>query len=292
LKIYDAIQFYNELDILELRLETLDPIVDYFIIVEADVTHSGIPKPFLFAENKEKFKKFLPKIINYHITDMPSTCEEIEKNQTSDELLQICNRRILAGDWWPHEGHPAYVRDTAQKEFILRATTMCNEDDIMHMSDADEIPNPETLKMILDEFDPNQVYNLKQKNYIFYMDLRNGEPWTGGFILSYNKFRHEVGFGELKMRRRGEMVDDGGWHFSFMGGYDKVNEKLRAYGEQTLNIPRITDDIKNVVDNCIQTGADLYGRRYGIWHEPVSYETHPKYLVDNVEKYKDYIYKK
>lgn len=289
MSVFDAIQFYNELDILEIRLETLDPLVDYFIIAEASVTHSGIPKPFYLEENKERFQKFWDKIIYYKINDLPGTCKEIENNQTEDELLKICNRRILSGDWWPHEGFPAYVRDTAQKEFILRATGSCKPDDILILSDADEIPNPDTLKGILDNFDPGQVYNLRQKNYIFYMNLRNGEPWVGNFILTYNKFKNEVGFGELKMRRRGATVENGGWHFSFMGGYDDVYKKLKAYGEQSLNVPGITDNIKTVVDKCIENGMDLYGRCYGIWEESVSYETHPKYLVENQEKFKRFI---
>ena len=62
-KVYDCFIFFNELDLLELRLETLDPYVDHFVISECDSTFSGEDKPFYFEENKEKFSKFLDKII-------------------------------------------------------------------------------------------------------------------------------------------------------------------------------------------------------------------------------------
>jgi beta-1,4-mannosyl-glycoprotein beta-1,4-N-acetylglucosaminyltransferase len=62
MKIYDAILFFNEIDILDIRLNILDPYVDYFIISECDTTFSGIPKKFLFEENKDKFEKFILKI--------------------------------------------------------------------------------------------------------------------------------------------------------------------------------------------------------------------------------------
>ena len=71
MKIYDGFIFFNELDLLEIRLNILNDVVDYFILVEASVTHQGTPKPFIFEENKDKFTKFLDKIIYIKVTNIP-----------------------------------------------------------------------------------------------------------------------------------------------------------------------------------------------------------------------------
>ncbi|MBQ2282203.1 MAG: N-acetylglucosaminyltransferase, partial [Kiritimatiellae bacterium] len=91
--IYDCFSFFNELDILELRLETLAPVVDYFVIVEADKTHAGAAKPLVFEQNKELFAKYLPKII-YAQSPIPENIsnpwaiENIQRNYISDVVKQ------------------------------------------------------------------------------------------------------------------------------------------------------------------------------------------------------------
>ncbi len=74
LKVYDCFTFYNEFELLELRLESLNPIVDYFVLVEADKTQRNEDKPFYFLENKDKFSKFLPKIrhLMMNVSDLSS----------------------------------------------------------------------------------------------------------------------------------------------------------------------------------------------------------------------------
>lgn len=71
MKIYDSFLFYNELDILEIRLNELKNVVDYFILIESSVTHQGQSKPFIFDENKERFGEFLDRIIHIKVTDTP-----------------------------------------------------------------------------------------------------------------------------------------------------------------------------------------------------------------------------
>ena len=85
-KIYDCFNFFNELDILELRLNTLYDHVDFFVIVESDVTHSGESKKFFYEENIERFSKFSDKILNYKILNTPS--DFINLPETSEEELK------------------------------------------------------------------------------------------------------------------------------------------------------------------------------------------------------------
>ena len=71
--IFDCFTFCNELDLLELRLETLSDVVDKFVLVEADRTFTGKSKPFFFAENKARFTNYLDRIIHVQVEDMPQT---------------------------------------------------------------------------------------------------------------------------------------------------------------------------------------------------------------------------
>ena len=84
-KIYDCFNFFNELDILEIRLNVLYEHVDYFVIVESSITHSGEEKPFYFEENKERYSKFLDKIIHYKVYDTPN--DFINLNYGEDKCL-------------------------------------------------------------------------------------------------------------------------------------------------------------------------------------------------------------
>jgi len=283
---FDLINFYNELDLLCLRFETLDPVVDHFIISESTVTFSGLNKPMFFAENRDRYKKFEKKIIYQVITDTPEDYLNLSPDIARDPLHRTAIERVNKADWWPHN-ILTYGRNTFQKESLIRALTICQPDDIIMTSDTDEISNPEKVREVIENFDPAQVYNFKLRNYIFYFNLCNGEPWNGGQLLTCKKLITEAGLCELKQHRRGIFVEDGGWHFSYMGGAAKVKEKLDALAEPELT--HVTGDIGTTMENCIANGLDLYRRNYGIWQIPIAYETHPKYLVENQDKFKDYI---
>ena len=124
--VYDCIPFFNELDILKLRLHILDPIVDKFIIEESTVTFSGQPKELCFEKNKEMFREFLPKIEYIVVDDSPV-------------------------DISTHE------RDKYQKNALIKGLEDATDKDVIILSDADEIPNPKVLKEIIAEFDPEEA---------------------------------------------------------------------------------------------------------------------------------------
>ena len=125
--IYDCFQFFNELDILKIRLEVMNPIVDKFVISEATETFSGLKKPLYYEENKELFSEFQDKIIHVVVEDTP-------------------------------EGDTHY-RDTFQKNAVTRGLKDCRDDDIVIFSDLDEIPNPEKIKEILQNLQNDKIYH-------------------------------------------------------------------------------------------------------------------------------------
>lgn len=280
--VVDVINFFNELEILEIRLNTLDPVVDKFIITESTKTHSGQPKPFYFFDNLERFSKFKDKIVWNPSFDTPDDYT----NLSNDTPV---NQKVNQGDWWPHNV-PSYGRDTYEKEFNLMGMVAagCKPDDIIMFSDADEIPNPDTVNKILKDFNANEIYNLKQRMYFYYFNILKEDNWVGNTILTFeNYLKHS--FCELRVRRRGIFVDDGGWHFSFMGGLDRIRTKIESYGEQSLNTADVKDSLQNRVANCLTNGVDLFNRPCRFWKVFID-ESYPEYLVENLEKFKDYVY--
>ena len=114
--LYDCFTFYNELDVLEIRLNYLNDLVDKFVIVEMDKTFSGIEKPFVFEENKNRYKKFLNKI-----TYIKVKCNANETNLSDYEKC-----------WY---------RENYQRDCIMQGLNNAKDDDIIIISDADEIPS-------------------------------------------------------------------------------------------------------------------------------------------------------
>ena len=137
--VYDCFQFFNELDILKLRLHIMNPVVDRFVISEATETFSGNPKPLYYEENKEMFAEFADKIIHVVVDDTP----------------------------------PGYThdRDTFQKNAVGRGLKDCTDEDIIIFSDLDEIPNPEKIKEILQNFDSTKIYHFAQRLFYCYLNM-------------------------------------------------------------------------------------------------------------------------
>jgi beta-1,4-mannosyl-glycoprotein beta-1,4-N-acetylglucosaminyltransferase len=287
--IYDCFDFYNELDILEIRLNTLNDLVDYFVISEAPVMFSGLPKPLFFEEhkNEERFKKFEYKIIHQIVTDTPDDYVNLSPNSATDEFHRLVIERVLSVDLFPRN-HTPYGRDAYQKESLLRPLKNCNPDDIIMISDADEIPNPDTLKTILDNFNPDEIYNLKQKMLNYYFNCQKfdcpDESWMGNTILTFENFL-KFPMCLLRLRRRGIVVDNGGWHFSFMGGAEGSLTKMISGNETYMYTDHVKNSIQDNIDHCLTYNHDVFFR-------PCRFELVPvenKYILDNLEKFKVHI---
>ena len=116
-KVYDCFMFFNELDLLQLRLETLNPYIDYFVISECDSTFSGLDKPFFYEKNKEKFSKFADKII--HVKNCNSKDYTDLTNPFEGKKRDIYNKVLdIHRDHKPEHGHgqPHWCRDYLHRE--------------------------------------------------------------------------------------------------------------------------------------------------------------------------------
>lgn len=264
MKIYDAFLFFNELDLLEIRFELLYNHVDYFIISECDTTFSGNPKPFYFEENKKKFSKYLDKVI--HVKNVNSgEIHSIQNEQTGkkkDILNTILNfyndvkYTSLTGNGMPH-----WCREFLHREFVKIGMSDCSDEDLIIFSDLDEIPNPSKLK-----FDGN-TYLVHMKNCIYFINVENvTEKWFGSIVTKYknlkdnslNKIRNGIrGYvSENQNYLKFDIIENGGWHLSFMGGTLRIQEKIKSYGHQEYNHPAFLEG----VNTKMQSNLDILNR--------------------------------
>ena len=296
-KIYDTFMFFNELDLLEIRLNILDPYVDYFVISEATVTFSGKPKPLYYLENKARFKKFEHKIIHNIVDDTPSDFgsygqSDVYYTDRHKSYPHKHNGRILS-QLTNDCQIEVYQRDSIMKSLIPSAL----DDDIILYSDLDEIPNPNVFNDIFKGLQHHKLLHLNQKWYIYYLNNFCDLDWFGtrAFKFQYLKtcsvdlIRYPT---EDRSAQVGGIIEDAGWHFSFLGGADKVKEKLNSFafkGNRSTWFLHLVDKIfKNRIKKRIENNEDIFltGRKFQVVEIDQSF---PEYLINNIDSYRDFI---
>lgn len=280
--IYDCFQFFNELDILKMRMNIMSPYVDKFVVAESTVTFSGIDKPLYYAEHKDMYKEFEEKVIHVVIDDTPM-------------------------DTTP------FLRDSHQKCAVARGVVDANPDDIIIFSDVDEIPNPEAVKAVLENFDPTKIYALAQRNFYCYVDM---EETTGNLLSITGEFPGVSGtdrkwlgtkictramldtFTTEQLRDKVNQeymvrVPNGGWHFSYMGGDSKtsatkrVQHKIQSAAHQEYNKREYLWKVRSNIKNH----KDILGRESNFEIVPID-DSFPEYLRTHQDEYKHLIYPK
>ena len=289
MKVYDSFLFFNEIDLLKLRMEILKDVVDHFVIVESTTTFSSKDKKLFYDGSKELFKEFSDKIIHVVIDNTPatfSTLNYISNPSTSSDILENkILKHIEESTGWDRNNpnHNQWGVETYQRESIARGLIDCRDDDIIIISDVDEVPNPVEVNNIKDSF--HGVYAFRQDMYFYYLNMLKERNWSGPKACSFEKLKTI----SLNSLRRDEhtttTISQGGWHFSFMGGEKKIIEKIEAYAHQEFNNDHIKCNIKNNIDN----NNDLFFRGQ-LTQVPID-ETYPKYLLENLDKYSEMIKK-
>lgn len=252
--IYDCFTMFNELDLLQLRLEILSPYVDKFVLVESRQTFMGAEKLLYYKENKERFAKWNDKIV--HIV-----APNIEIKSVPFERHWLCYELMEKAVMWEEQ----------------------NENDIAFFSDLDEIWNPEILKQIDDN-----SHSLEQLNYTYYLNMRSNEDWTGTLMTKVkNVF---IGFNKLNRTAKPFPLSNGGWHFTNMGGRDQVIKKILAYDHgHEINPQWVIDNIdKNMTEGGDYLGrwTNYQGQEWRFWLEEDNW---PQFLKDHKEEYKHLI---
>lgn len=272
-KVYDCFTFFKELDVLEIRLEEMWNTTDYFIIVEATTTHSGLPKPLYLKDNWERFEKYHSKIRHIVIDDMP-----------------------LNSDPWVDENY--------QRNGISKGLYDLQPEDIVIVSDCDEIPRSEMIEAIIEDGNDYNVYvlNVALFNYrLNFLKVVPSRSWkqqnivvTRGRAFSTAQAARDITF------KRGSFPDNfandemcvlnhGGWHFTYFGDTNFAIDKIKAFAHyRETDQPQYMDNIS--VDYMIENKCALEGPNGSEHFEYVKVDEYfPQYILNNLEKYKSMI---
>jgi len=287
--------YFDEEVVVDVRFNTLDKFVDYFVIIESRFTHKGDFRELKF--NHKKFEKFKSKIIYLIYEDIPKDIQIINKDDPPKHK-----------SWKGIEN--AMYRENGQRNFISKGLNHANEDDFILISDVDEIPNLSgvnfaKLKQKIILFKQNMFYykfNLaipdfnwtgtkgcKKKNLISPQWLRNIKD------RRYSFFRIDTFFSETKYMSI-KIVKNGGWHFTNIKTAKEIEYKLRSYlhhvefDEQPLSVQEIDEIIKNkqaIYNLKVDKTANKIGN--GSILENFELNKLPEYIVKNKNKFLDWI---
>lgn len=270
IKVFDVFIFFNELELLELRLNILDQYVDYFVIIESNKTFTGIEKPLFFQENKIMFEKWKDKIIYYTVYDMPNSNSDKNCDQ---EILNMANNSYQVPKDQIH-----WLREFYQKEMMKKPlSNKANDEDFCFISDIDEIWNPESII----DYSKNNIFKFKQSVYTYFINNRSSEHWYGTFATKYKNIKNNsiTDLDSISLTSY-VYIKNGGWHFTNMGGVDKIKQKINSYGHQEFN----NQEILSQIENKIKENKDFVGRKFKFWTDESDL---PKYLIENKDKYKN-----
>jgi len=295
MKIYDCFMFFDEEMLLDLRLNILDQYVDKFVISEATYMHNGKSKKLLFDINK--FQKFKDKIIYVVADNRNEGLVKIEENDSEELKIskQIRN---------------SYTREVNQENKIHDGIVEADSNDIIIMSDLDEIPNLEgkDLRTI-----NKKLIFFKQKMFYYKFNLLYEEmSWYGSkackkkYFLTphwlkwiknkkYPLWRLDILFSKKKYNNI-HFVENGGWHFNNIRNSEGVQKKLLSFahhyefeqsGIELSDIERAIKEKTVMYDHNIDKRKNKYGQ--GKRLKTTKLDIMPKYIVKNVQKYKSWL---
>lgn len=280
-RIFDCFAFFNELDLLELRLKELNSVVDKFVLVEATRTFQKKEKPLYFEQNKHLFKKYLHKINHVIIDSYPTFWTKFRPVTT-----------------WHYDNH--------QKEGALKGITEAHPEDLILFSDLDEIPLPNKVLEVRDQTGIRvfeQFISYYFLNYVCtYINDNGGKAiaqknrdgfarWRGSVMMEkklittlkdMRNFRDTEG-PHIKV------IPDAGWHFSYMGGLDKIIHKIDNWAHAEYNTEEFKS--KRAVLNNIISGKDLFndGMQFKIFDIHASKLPFPESIKSDVTRWKSFV---
>jgi len=253
--IYDCFTFFNELELLNIRLEELSPHVDYFIIAEADKTHSGKKKEFIFLKNKNLFKKWDKKII-YLPINMPSL------NILDKFLIKMEKTRIYPLARWItiNFGLGRWHLENFQRKAIINGLKNAKEEDFILISDLDEIPSSNKIKETLKIIKNGQIIKFRQQMFYYFLNGKSKETWTGTKMCTYHTlkkrlhnnpqflrilpFKDRIIQKMFPKKRNISFINNGGWHFSYLGGVENIKIKRDALAHTEVSTKKFNKDYK------------------------------------------------
>ena len=295
MKIFDCFMYFDEEQVLDLRLNVLYKNVDYFVIVESIHNHKGEKRDLLF--NIQKFQKFSDKII-YLIYD--KTPKLVEPIYNSDDKKDKDRKYIMN----------AVYRENAQRNFILNGLKDADNDDLILISDVDEIPKLNSLS--LDQIG-NEIILFKQDMFYYKFNLvLPNFKWTGTKAVKKRKLKSPQWLRNVKNKKYPfyridsilsdkkyiniKIIDDGGWHFTNMKTPEMIQHKLKSYlhhrefDEASLSVLEINELVKKkqaLYDLRVDKRDNKVGN--GLILDNFEIKNLPTHISENINKYKNWL---
>ncbi len=292
MKIYDCTTFYSEHMMLDVRFHVLNDYVEKFIVTESLYSHSGQPKKLNFDINN--YPKFKDKII-YLVID-----------QEPDDLIKIENTK-------EHQGlkrNNSLKRIELSYNYMMEATENLTDDDLIILSDNDEIPNLNSKQF---KQSNKNVFIFKQLFFYYKFNLLYDlMPWFGSKACKkkslksfswlrnlkskkYSFWRLDTYFNENKLTNL-EIIKDGGWHFTNIKTPEELYIKMTNFGHHNeFELSGLTvEDLRKKIDEGVvfynhfsdQTDQNKWNYDYKL--KKINIDLLPKYLQDNSEKLKEW----
>ena len=298
MKIYDCLIYFNEDLLLDLRFNYLNKFVDKFVIVESTFTHSGQKRKLLFDINK--FAKFKDKIIYLVLDKEPDNLFKV--NYSTDNDHEVNSKLMLNG----------FHREHLQRNYITKGLINVDEEDMIIISDADEIPDLSNVNFNLIK---NKLIFFNQNYYFYKLNLKlDNYIWCGSkackkkFLKSpqwlrsvkdkiYPLWRIDILFHKKKYNDIFKVVN-GGWHFSKLNtpeGIENIMESYSHFREYQLN-PIGAEQIKKIIKEkkaIYNLNVDKTKNKFDFSHKLVVSDIAelPNVIKDNFNLYKDWIEK-
>jgi hypothetical protein len=234
MKIYDCFTFYNELDLLDIRLQEMHTAVDHFVIVEATTTFQNTPKPLYLKDNWDRYAKYHDKIIHVVVDDMPGSA-----------------------DPWENEEF--------QRNAILRGLVTANPEDLAIVSDVDEVIRASAVNQMRNS--DSHVFGLRMPYFNFKLNYMLNDTvekycvWAVASKVAIIGQPEELRNGRWGLNTFGygeklalvELIEHAGWHFTYMGDTEFIKNKIRSFSHAELNTTNVLDQID--VDAMIAKGV-------------------------------------
>ena len=253
-KIVDCVMFYNELDMLEFRLEYLSDSVDFFVISEATRTHVGKEKPLFLRENLKRFERHLKKMVIVE-------CDDLEEYDPSLN---------------------AWINESRHRQSISKGVDRLGLDpsDVILVSDVDEIPDAEILSDIR-KSGIDGLHSLVQDMYYYNLGCKIVDTrWNFPKVADFSTYS-QIGPQGMRMATFAEgtkSIERGGWHFSYFGSYEFIRNKIENFAHQEFN----HEELKNIerIKSRVENRKNLYDEQKFEFIEPSENE----YLPEGYQK--------
>lgn len=263
MKIIDCFTFYNEEKMLKFRLRELNDSVDYFVLVESTRSFSGKRKPLFFHENKDLFSKYLDKIIHVIVEDMPLSSEA---------------HKVENGNAWSNEHHQRNCIDRGLSRLDI------SNNDIIMISDVDEIPDVNILKF-LKQKEMKGLVAFKQDLYYYNLNCMDLNEWRCARAVDYKSYKSKFNSLAQKVRESVEINEEikCGWHFSYCMKAEDISNKIKNFSHQEFNFPEYTNP--QAIQEKIDLNKDPFGRNHQYTYVKIEENKylpkHYKMLIDD-----------